>query len=46
MKENKKEKVDNGFVVEWRDDDSYKDHKRIFATLETVVAFLTDEYFV
>lgn len=46
MKEIRIERVDNGFVVEWRDDDSYKDHKKIFATLETVVAFLTDEYFV
>ena len=46
MKEIRIEKVDNGFVVEWSDDDSYKDHKKIIATLETVVDFLTKEYFL
>ena len=46
MKDIKIEQVDNGFILEWYDNVAHKDHKKIFATLETVVAFLTLEYFV
>lgn len=46
MKEVKIEQVDNGFILEWYDQNTHTDHKRIFATLETVVNFLTQEYFV
>jgi len=46
MKDIKIERVDNGFIVEWYDNEVHKDHKKIFATLETVVAFLTEEFFV
>ena len=45
MKEVKIERVDNGYILEWYDQNTHKDHKRIFATLETVVDFLTCEYF-
>jgi hypothetical protein len=46
MKEVRIERVDNGFILEWYDQKTHTDHKKIFATLETVVNFLTDEYFV
>lgn len=46
MKDIKIERVDNGFIVEWYDTEFHKDHKRIFASLETVVVFLTEEFFV
>jgi|14BtaG_2_1085337.scaffolds.fasta_scaffold04889_11 hypothetical protein len=46
MKDIKIEQVDNGFILEWYDRTTHEDRKRIFATLETVVTFLTLEFFV